>query len=196
MKRILGLVAVVILLAVGYFYFDWQRKATLLAGAKEVEEATYTKDGKVANIRYVGIIDAPLDKVQDTVWAVERSSQMIENIKKSELTKQEGNTKTMLMQLKAGNLPLQQYTMEFTYHPEQHRIDFKSLQAQAADLEGSYSLEAVGTKTRITYAAKSTDKIAVPFPDGVIETANREVFVNMVRGIGKALNPGQQPPAG
>lgn len=196
MTRILAVIGVVIAVVVGFFYVQWQRKASELAGAKEIEEASFNKEGRVATIRYVGVIDGPIDKVQDAVWAVERSSSFIENIKKSELIKQEGNTKTMLMQLKAGNLPLQQYTMEFTYHPEKHEIVFKTLQAQAADLEGSYSLEPAGNRTRITYEAKSTDKIAVPFPDGVIETANREVFVNTVRGIGKSVNPAAPAPAG
>ena len=34
----------------------------------------------MAKLHYVGIVDGPIDKVQDAVWGVERSSQMIENI--------------------------------------------------------------------------------------------------------------------
>jgi hypothetical protein len=45
----------------------------------------------------------------------------------------------------------------------------------------------------MTYEVKSTDKIAVPFPAAVIEGANREVFVNTVRGIEKQI---KSPPAG
>ena len=138
---------------------------------------------------YVGVINGPIDKVQDAVWNVERSSSMVENIKKSELVKSEGNTKTMIMQFQALNLPVQQFTMDFTLDAPNHVVSFKSTQAQAADLEGRYKLEPSpdGTKTRITYEAKSTDKIAVPFPASVIESAQRETFVNTVRGVEKAL---------
>jgi carbon monoxide dehydrogenase subunit G len=142
------------------------------------------------------MVEAPLDKVQDAVWSVERSSQMIENIKKSELQQQNGNQKTMLMQLKAGSLPVQQVVMVFTLYPDKHEITFKTTQSQAADLEGAYILEAAGNRTRLTYEAKSTDKIAVPFPAGVLETANREVFVNTVRGINKFLGAAPAPTAG
>jgi len=135
------------------------------------------------------VINGPIDKVQDSVWAVERVSTMVENFKKSELIKDEGNTKTVLMQLQALNLPLQQYTMVFTLDKANHVVNFKTIQSQTADLEGSYQLEASpeGQRTKITYAVKSTDKIAVPFPASVIEGANREVFVNTVRGIEKNL---------
>ena len=47
----------------------------------------------------------------------------------------------------------------------------------------------------MTYDVNSTDKIAVPFPAAVIESANREVFVNTVRGVEKSVKS-PAPPAG
>lgn len=193
-KTIGGLVVLVIVLAVGWYFYDMQRQAAKWKNAKEIIEESFDKDGAVAKARYVGVINAPIDKVQDAVWNVERVSTMVENFKKSELVKQEGNTKTVLMQLQALNLPLQQYTMEFVLDAPNHQVKFKTLQSQAADLEGAYKLEASpdGQRTRITYEVQSTDKIAVPFPASVIEGANREVFVNTVRGIEKQV---KSPPA-
>ena len=195
-KTIIGVIVAVILLAGGWYVYDMQRQAAKWKNAKEIVEESFNKDGGVATIRYVGVVQGPVDKVQDAVWAVERSSQMVENIKKSELVKQEGNSKTMIMQFQALNLPVQQYTMVFTLDAPKHQVDFKSTQAQAADLEGRYTLEPSpdGQRTRITYEAKSTDKIAVPFPASVIESAQRETFVNTVRGVEKALK--SPPPAG
>jgi len=195
-KTIIGVIVAVILLAGGWYVYDMQRQAAKWKNAKEIVEESFNKDGSVATIRYVGVVQGPVDKVQDAVWAVERSSQMVENIKKSELVSQEGNTKTMIMQFQALNLPVQQYTMVFTLDPAKHQVAFKSTQAQAADLEGRYTFEASpdGQRTRITYEAKSTDKIAVPFPASVIESAQRETFVNTVRGVEKALK--SPPPAG
>lgn len=193
-----GLVVLAVLAGAGWYWYQLQQQAALWKDAKEIVEESFNKDGGTATIRYVGVIDAPIDKVQEAVWAVEKSSEMVANIKKSELIKAEGNDKTVLMQLQALNLPLQQYTMQFTLDPATHRVTFKTLQAQAADLEGAYVLEASpdGTRTRLTYEAKSVDKIAVPFPAAVIESANRETFVNTVRGINKQVGaPAPAAPA-
>lgn len=188
-KIIGALVVLAVVAAGGLYWYRLQQQAALWKNAKEIVEESFNKDGAVATIRYVGIINAPIDKVQDAVWAVEKSSEMVANIKKSELLKSEGNQKTVLMQLQALNLPLQQYTMQFTLDPAAHRVTFKTLQAQAADLEGAYVLEGSpdGKRTKLIYEAKSTDKIAVPFPSSVIESANRETFVNTIRGIDKVV---------
>jgi hypothetical protein len=187
-KAIVGAVVLLIVVVIGWYYVQYRQQVARLAGAKEIVEASYTKDGPVGHLKYVGIVNGPIDKVQDAVWGVENSSKMIENIKKSDLVKQEGNKKTILMQLKAGSLPMQQVVMEFTLDAPNHAVAFKTTQAQAADLDGAYRLEPVGAdKTKLTYEAKQTDKIANPFPDGVIETAQREVFVNTVRGIEKSI---------
>ncbi|HSQ01614.1 MAG TPA: hypothetical protein VL049_30690 [Candidatus Dormibacteraeota bacterium] len=196
-KIIGALVVVAVVGAVALYWVQLQRQAAVWKNAKEIVEESFNKDGGVATIRYVGIIDAPVDKVQEAVWAVEKSSEMVANIKKSELLKAEGNDKTVLMQLQALNLPLQQYTMQFTLDPATHRVRFKTLQAQAADLEGAYVLQGSpdGKRTKLIYEAKSTDKIAVPFPSAVIESANRETFVNTIRGINKAVGAPAPPPA-
>lgn len=188
-KIIGALIVLAVVAAGGLYWYRLQQQAALWKNAKEIVEESFNKDGAVATIRYVGIINAPIDKVQDAVWAVEKSSEMVANIKKSELLKSEGNQKTVLMQLQALNLPLQQYTMQFTLDPAAHRVTFKTLQAQAADLEGAYVLEGSpdGKRTKLIYEAKSTDKIAVPFPSSVIESANRETFVNTIRGIDKVV---------
>jgi hypothetical protein len=192
-----GLVVLAVVAGAGFYWYQLQQQAALWKDAKEIVDESFNKDGGTATIRYVGVIDAPIAKVQDAVWAVEKSSEMVANIKKSELIKAEGNEKTVLMQLQALNLPLQQYTMQFTLDPALHRVAFKTLQAQAADLEGAYVLEASpdGTRTRLIYEATSVDKIAVPFPAAVIESANRETFVNTVRGINKLVGA-PAPPAG
>src|SRR6185503_5855415 len=107
-KTIGAAVVGIIVLAVGWYFYDMQRQAAKWKNAKEIVEESFNKDGGVATIRYVGVINGPIDKVQDAVWNVERVSTMVENFTKSELIKEEGNTKTVLMQLQALTLPLQQ----------------------------------------------------------------------------------------
>jgi hypothetical protein len=195
-KAIVGAIVLLIVVVVGYYYVQYRRMAAELAGAKEVVEASLTEDRPVANLHYVGMGDGPVDKVQDAVWWIERASQMIENFKKSDLVSQDGNTKTVLLQIKAGSLPIQQVVMQYNLNPAKHEVTFKTTQAQAADLEGAFRFEPAGTRTRITYDATATDKIANPLPDGVIETAQREVFVNTIRGINKQINPAAGPTPG
>jgi hypothetical protein len=198
MKRstgiVLGIVAVVVI-AGAWYWHQLQQQAAVWREAKEILEESFNKDGGVSTIRYVGVVDGPLDKAQAAFWAVEKGAEVIANIKKSELIAEDGNSKTVLLQLQALNLPLQQYTMVFTLDPAAHRIDFKTTQAQAADIEGSYQLEPSpdGGRTKVVYDAKSTDKIAVPFPAAVIESANRETFVNTIRGINKLLGAAPAP---
>ncbi|MGD9763936.1 MAG: hypothetical protein AB7V27_09505 [Candidatus Binatia bacterium] len=195
-SRVLALaIGVVVVGAAVLYWVELRQQAALWRDAKEVTDAHFDKDGGVATMRYEGIIDGPLEKVQDAVWAVERGDEYVANVKKAELLSQDGNTKTVLLQVQALNLPLQQYTMLFTLDTARHRVDFKTTKAQAADLEGSYQLERSpdGLRTKIVYQATSTDKIAVPFPAAVIESANRETFVNTVRGINKLLADSAPP---
>ena len=72
--------------------------------------------------------------------------------------------------------------------PATHRISFKTTESQLQDLEGYYQLEASpdGAKTRVTYESKGRDKVALPFPQSVVDSANRELFVNTMRGAKKS----------
>ena len=186
---IVGAVVVVVVVVVAYQYMRLQAEAKKWAGPqKEIIEEQVNKEGKVTTSHYVSMLDVPLAEVQKALWDPEHSQETVENITLSKLIKAEGNTKVVEINLRALSLPLQYYTMEFTLHPEEHRITFKTVQSQAQDLEGEYVLQASpdGKRTMVTYNAKTTDKIALPFPDSVAESANREVFINTMRGVEKA----------
>jgi hypothetical protein len=189
----IGVVVVLVLGFVGYKIVSLRAQAAKWAGPmKEIVEEQVTHDNNVTHARFVSLLDAPLAKVQQAVWDVENSQQMVENIKLSKLLESKGNTKLVEINLQALNLPLQNYTMEFTLHPEQHRVTFKTIKSQAQDIEGEYTLQASpdGTKTLLTYTSTAKDKIAVPFPQSVLDSANRETYVNTVRGIEKFVKQG------
>ena len=190
-KAVIGVVAALGIVAggAGAYFYKLQADAAKWKDAKEIVEDEIKKDGITTTAHFVSIIDAPLAKVQDAVWKVEDSDKVIANVKKSELVKQEGNTKTLKMQLQALTLPVQHYTMQFTLDAPAHKINFKTIESQAQDIEGSYFLEPSpdGTKTKLTYNAVAKDKIAVPFPQSLIEGATRETFVNTIRGISKMV---------
>ena len=195
-KSVIGgiaVVAVAVVAFIGYEVISVRSEAAKWSGPmKEIVEETITHDNNVTHAHFVSLIDAPLAKVQMAVWDVENSQQMVENIKMSKLLEGKDNTKLVEMNLQALNLPLQNYTMEFTLHPDQHLVTFKTIKSQAQDIQGEYQLEPSpdGTKTRLTYTSTATDKIAVPFPHSVLDSANRETYVNTVRGIQKFVKQG------
>ncbi len=189
----IGVVVVVVLAYAGYQMVRLRGEAAKWSGPmKEIVEEQVTHDNNVTRARFVSLIDAPIDKVQKAVWDVEHSDQMVANIKLSKLLESKGDTKLLEMNLQALNLPLQNYTMEFTLHPEEHRVTFKTIKSQAQDIDGEYKLEASpdGTKTQLTYTSTARDKIAVPFPQSVLDSANRETYVNTIRGIEKFIKQG------
>jgi hypothetical protein len=171
-----------------------QRETAKWQEVKEIdnEASFYEKDGGSSKMRFVSVIDAPLDKVEPALWQLERSAEIVENISRSKLVKEEGNVKVLEMHVQPLNLPLQYYTMEFTRIPSEHRVEFKTVDSNTQDITGSYQLEASpdGTRTQLIYDAAGTDKVAIPVPESVIESASRQTFVNTVRGITKVAQSG------
>jgi len=192
-KKVLGgiaVVAAVVIVFVAYKALSLRREAAKWAGpVREIAEEKITHEDKVTRARFVSVVNAPVAAVQRVLWDVENSQQTIENIKMSKLLQGEGNNKLIEMNLQVLNLPLQNMTMEWKLYPDEHRITFKTVKSQAQDMEGEYKLEASpdGTKTRLVCTTTSRDKIAVPFPESVLDSANRETYVNTIRGIEKSL---------
>jgi hypothetical protein len=186
-KVIVGAVVAAVVVVVGIYFLRLQQQAAQWKEAKEIVEESFSKDNNVSKTHFVSIVDAPLDKVQAGLWDVEDSASMVDNIKYSKLVSQQGNTKTVEIRLTALNLPLQYYTMQFTLDPAAHVVSFKTTESQLQDLEGKYRLEASpdGKRTRVVYDATARDKVAIPFPQSVLESANRETFVNTMRGVKK-----------
>jgi len=189
MKAIIGAVVAIVVIGVGLYAYNTWSAMQEWQNAKEIGEATFTRSDNVTKARFVGVVEGPLDKTQEALWDVEHGAGTIENIQLSNLIRQEGNTKEIEMHLKALNLPLQHFKMEFTLHPEQHRITFKTTESQLQDLEGAYQLEPSpdGKRTRIVYEFTGKDKVAIPFPASVLESANKETFVHTIRGINKRV---------
>ena len=187
-----GVVAVLVIGFVAYKAMSLRSEAAKWSGPmKEIVEEEVTHDGTVTHARYVSLIDAPFDVVQKALWDVENGPKMVENIKMAKVLENKGNTKLVEINLQALTLPLQNFTMEWTLYADQHRITFKTVKSQAQDIEAEYKLEASpdGKRTRLVYTTTSKDKIVVPFPQSVLDSANRETYVNTVRGIEKSVKP-------
>ena len=196
-KKIVGVIAVVVVLGVvafaAYKVISVRGEAAKWAGPmKEIVDEKVTHEDSVTRTQFVSLIGGPIAAVQKALWDVENSQKTVENIKMSKLIEAKDNTKVVEINLQSLNLPLQNLTMQWTLYPDEHRITFKTVRSQAQEIEGEYKLESSpdGTRTRLTYTSVSKDKIAVPFPQSVLDSANRETYVNTVRGIEKSLKQG------
>ena len=195
-KAVIGGIAAVAVVGgfIGYKVLSLRSEAAKWSGPmKEIAEESITHENNgVTKARFVSIIDAPVDKVQAVMWNVENLQNMVPNFKLSKLIEAKDNSKLLEINIQALTLPTFAYTMEFSLHPEAHRVTFKTIKSQAQDIEGDYQLDPSpdGTKTRLTYSTMSKDKVAVPFPQSVLDGAGREVFVNTVRGIQKLAKQG------
>lgn len=194
-KAVIGGIAVVAVVGgfIGYEALSLRSESAKWSGPmKEIAEETITHENSVTKSRFVSIIDAPIDKVQTVMWDVENLQTMVSNFKLSKLIEAKGNTKLMEINIQALTLPTLAYTMEFTLYPAEHRVTFKTVKSQAQDIQGEYQLEPSpdGTKTRLVYLTTAKDKVAVPFPQSVLDSAGRETFVNTVRGLQKVVKQG------
>lgn len=155
---------------------------------EEIASSTITKDGKVFTIEMVSRIDAPLDKVWDSMKHPEKLSQNNDQYKKSDIVKDEGNHKEIELHVMALD-NLQQLTVAMDFDDANHALKIKTLSSTVADIEGTYTLTPSpdGTKTLYTYNAKQTDKVALPISEDVQRSAIKESFVNQVRAIKKGF---------
>jgi len=158
---------------------------------KEIIEEQVTREGKETRARYVSMIDGPSDAVLQAIWRVEDSPKTVENIKMAKVLESQGDTKVVEINLQALTLPLQNLTTQWTIDRQKKQVTFKTLKSQAQDIEALYVVEASpdGKRTRLTYTAVIRDKIALSLPQSVIDSANRETYVNTVRGVQKTVKP-------
>ena len=158
---------------------------------KEIIDEQVTREGKETRARYVSMIDGPSDAVLQAIWSVEDSPKTVENIKMAKVLESQGDTKVVEINLQALTLPLQNLTTQWTIDRQKKQVTFKTLKSQAQDIEALYVVEASpdGKRTRLTYTAVIRDKIALSLPQSVIDSANRETYVNTVRGVQKTVKP-------
>ncbi|MGH7896399.1 MAG: hypothetical protein ACREQQ_00485 [Candidatus Binatia bacterium] len=190
MKAILSVIGVIVLLVVaffGYKYWQLQSMAAKYKDAKEVAAESIEKDGTKWTIHMESVIAKPIDKVWQALHQPERSHEFIEAFKKSELKKQEGNTKTVEFQVQVLTLPLQTFIVALTFDDASQTMSAKAL-AGPQDQSATYKLSPLPeNKTLLVYDATATDKISVPLPLSVQKGAVRELFVNQVRAIQKGI---------
>lgn len=190
MKAILAAVAVVIVLVVGYLgyrYWQVQQLAAKYANAKEIAAESIEKDGSKWTIHMESVLAQPIDKVWKAMRQPERSHEFIDAFKKSDLKKEEGNSKTVEFQVQVLSLPVQTFVAQLTYDDASHQAQLKTLSGPQ-DQNATYQLTALDpNKTLLVLDGTAVDRVSFPLPLSVQRGAMRELFVDQVRAIQKGV---------
>ncbi len=203
MKAILGLILVLVLAVVAYLGYARYRIQQAISGpAREIVSESMVKTGDTWDVQFVSKFDAPVAKVFEAFSQPEKSHDVApDNFLKSELLKEEGNTKLVEVVGKLDILPpgfkVQTLKIEWTYFPGEHRITSKTLDSKLADIQAEYKFEptADGKGTILRFSEKSKDKGGIPIED-VQRGALREIYLTQVRLANKALGLTPTPVAG
>jgi hypothetical protein len=199
MKAILGLVGVIVLAIVAYFGWQYYRIQQAVSGpAREIVSESISRTGDTWHVSFVSKFDAPVDKVYAAMSKPENShDDLPSSFLKSDLVKSEGNTKLVDVVLRTDILPpgfkVQNIRLEYTFFPEEHRFESKSIDFKLADIHSNYKLEpAPGGGTLLRFDQTSKDK-APMLVESLQKGALRETFVSTVRAANHVL--GVAPPA-
>jgi predicted negative regulator of RcsB-dependent stress response len=182
-----GAVFLLVVVYLGYRYWELQQMAAKYANAREIASESIQKDGSTWTIHFESVLAEPIDKVWKAMHQPERSHEFIEAFRRSELKKTEGNTKTVEFDVQVLTLPIQTFVAELTFDDAKHQMSLKTLSGPQ-DQTATYRLQALdANKTLLVYDATAVDRVSVPLPQGVQQSALRELFVNQIRAIQKSI---------
>jgi hypothetical protein len=185
-------VAVIVVLVVAYFgyqYWHLQQLAAKYKDAKEIASASIVKSGSTWDMKLDSLFAAPIDKVWAPKQHPEKSSQLEPEVfKKSVLTEDGKDKKTLQFEVQMLNLPSMSMTAHIAYDAANHRMMLKT-EKGLQDLDVTYQLTSLAPdRTLLTYSGTAIEKVAIPVPSqSIIEGALREMFVTQVRAIQKEI---------
>ena len=200
MKAILAIVGVVVLAVLIYVFVQYrsiQRAAA--CPQKEIASSNMAKTGDTWHISFTSKFDAPLDKVFDAFQHPERAVEFApENVMKSEIVKDEGNTKIVDVVGKLDILPpgfkVQNLRTQYTVFPDEHRITSKSLDFKLADIDSDYHFEPTqdgkGTLLKFAQTSKQKQQMIV---ESLQKGALCETYATQIRAVNRALGLAPAP---
>jgi len=194
MKAILGIVGALVILLAVYFGWSWYRIQQAATGPhKEIVSESISKTGDMWHVSFVSRFEAPVDRVFEAFTHPERAHEFApENVLKSEIAEENGNTKLVDVVGKLDILPpgfkVQNLRTEYTIHPEEKRITSKSVDFKLADITSEYKFEATpdGKGTTLRFTQTSKDK-APMLVESLQKGALRETYLTQVRAVNRAL---------
>lgn len=184
---------VLLLLVVGFAGCGGCGGADVSSPTREVVTESMVKDGDVWTVAFTSKIDAPVDKVWAVFSTPEKAHDLApDNVLKSELIKEDGNTKIVDIVGRLEVLPpgfkVQNIRNEYVFFPAEKRFTQKSIDFKLADLVSEYKFEPIddGKATLLTFNQTSKSKSAM-LVDSLQKGALRETYVTQVKIANKAL---------
>jgi hypothetical protein len=192
MKAIIAIV-VALVLAVGIYlgYYYYSTPDSLIGVPKEIVSENIERRGDTWHVAFTARFDAPVDRVFEAFSHPERAREFVpENVLKSEITKDEGNTKVVDVVGRLDILPpgfkVQNLRTEYTVYPAEKRITSKSIDFKLADISSEYRFEPAGSGCLLRFNQTSKDR-APMLVESLQKGALRETFATQVRAVNRAL---------
>ncbi|HSR58195.1 MAG TPA: SRPBCC family protein [Candidatus Binataceae bacterium] len=180
-KIVSALVVIAVLVVGGYYVYQQHRarKAGLLT--EKIEH-----HGDIWNADFTARIGAPEAQVFDAIRNIEKAHS--DEIKSVQVISQNGNEKTVEMQVAGPAGQTITTRLAFQYFPQEHRIVYHTLDGGDFVTQAEYNLGDEGTSTLMKF--HETTKVAqeLPVPDGVVKQVIRGIFLAQLEGLKKALN--------
>lgn len=186
------IVVVVIAIAAGAWVF-FKARGVQQAAVKwegqvpEITSADISKENDVVTVNLTSRIDAPVADVFEAFQNPERSQGLVEEIKVAKVLAGDDSKKTVEFHITTLG-QLQVLTVDLTYLKDQNTVGIKTVEG-VIDIDGKYALSPSpdGKKTLVTYTATQKNKLPLPIPESVEQSAIKEQFANLMRAIKKDL---------
>jgi hypothetical protein len=194
MKAVLGIVGALVLAVALYLGWYWMSMPKAAVGLpKEIATESVERRGDTWYVTYTARFDAPIDKVFEAFQHPERAHEFVpENVMKSEITKDDGNTKVVDVIGKLDILPpgfkVQNLRTEYTVIPAEKKITSRSIDFKLADINSTYVFEPTPDGKGCVLRFNQTSKDKAPMlVESLQKGALRETFATQVRAVNRAL---------
>jgi len=186
---VIGVLILVVAAYLGYRYWQIQSLAKKYATASEIASASIQKNGSTWTIHIESVIADPIDAVWKALRQPERSAELVPTaFHRSTLVKDEGNKKTVELEVTLLSLPSQKMLAELAYDDAARQVKIETSKG-LQDMRGRYQLTALSPeKTLLVFEGTAVERVSLPLPQSVVEGALRELFVVQVRAVQVAIH--------
>lgn len=132
-------------------------------------------------------INADPRAIMDVIEDFEAYPEWASQIKTVDIRERDGENRGSKVYYAVANGPMKaDYTLQYTYKPDDAGVSWKFLEGNGLrDLEGDYTLEPSGEKTKVTYKAKVD--ITIPMPGFIKRKMEGVVIDTALKGLKKRV---------
>ncbi len=158
---------------------DWSVKENFFM----VETSGKNEDDSV-RLEYHSLVDAPADAVYAALAAPEDYVVFVEGVSDSGKISAEGNSRVIHITQNVIGRQTRAQT-KYTFHPEQRKIEFDTLQSDSTFNQGSYEVTPSpdGKRCYVVSIFNVREKSGQKMPPGVLTAATREAFAQAARSV-------------